>query len=81
MSKDSSAGCLHGTPALTRNRRGNHDRRPSREAVRRLYAGAAGAVLRTLSYLSMHLPLSESRLHDRVFDLRGVKGNIVPQLR
>jgi hypothetical protein len=63
MSEDSSAGCLPGTPALTRNRRGNHDRRPSREALRRLYAGAAGAagaVLRTLSYLSMHLPLSES---------------------
>ena len=32
--------------------------------MRRLYAGAAGAVLRTLSYLSMHLPLSESPLHD-----------------
>jgi ubiquinone/menaquinone biosynthesis C-methylase UbiE len=41
--------------------------------VRRLYAGPAGGVLRTLSYLSMHVPLSESWLRDRVFDLHGAK--------
>ena len=73
MPEDSSASCLPGTPALTRHRPANHDRRSSSQAVRRLYAGPAGGVLRTLSCLSMHVPLSESWLRDRVFDLRGAK--------
>lgn len=39
--------------------------------MRRLYAGPVGAALRTLSFLSLHVPLSERWFRDRMFDLRG----------
>lgn len=41
--------------------------------VRQLYAGPGGAALKTLSFLSLHVPLSELWFRDRIFDLQGAK--------
>lgn len=49
------------------------DRTTNSEAVRRLYAGSFGAALRTLSILSLHVPLSKQWFRDRLFDLRGTR--------
>lgn len=43
------------------------------DAVQQLYAGAGGAALTTLSFLSLHVPLSERWFRDRTFDLCGAK--------
>lgn len=43
------------------------------ESVRRLYAGYRGAVLPTLSALSLHVALSERWFQQREFDLRGAR--------
>jgi len=50
-------------------RKHNHTRHS--DAVRRIYAGPGGAVLKFLSFLSLHVPLSEHWLRTRLFDLRG----------
>ena len=51
----------------------NYDQTMNSAAVRRLYAGPGGAALKTLSFLSLHVPLSEQWLRDRLFDLRGAR--------
>lgn len=51
----------------------NHARTTNSRAVRRLYAGPVGAALKTFSYLSLHVPLSEKWIRDRTFDLRGAR--------
>lgn len=73
MRNNASAKCFLETPSATRRGRGIHDRRSNSIAVRRLYAGPGGAALKTLSFLSLHVPLSERWLRDRIFDLRGAR--------
>lgn len=51
----------------------NHHHAIDNAAVRELYAGLGGAALKTLSVLSLHVPLSERWFHHRMFDLRGAK--------
>jgi len=51
----------------------NYDQTMNSAAVRRLYAGPGGAALKTLSFLSLHVPLSEQWFRDRLFDLRGAR--------
>ena len=53
--------------------RHNHRHAIDNAAVRRLYAGLGGAALKTLSVLSLHVPLSKRWFHNRMFDLRGAK--------
>lgn len=48
-----------------------HNQTGHSETVRRIYAGPGGAVLKFLSFLSLHVPLSEHWLRTRLFDLRG----------
>lgn len=62
---------LHGV-VIPYSRR-NHHHAIDNAAVRELYAGLAGAALKTLSVLSLHVPLSERWFHNRMFDLRGAK--------
>ena len=64
------SSCLK-MPLAARRRPGIHGWRSNSESVRRLYAGPAGAILRTLSHLSLHVPLSKYWLRDHTFDLRG----------
>ncbi len=54
-----------------RRQLGIHGWRSNSESVRRLYAGPAGAILRTLSHLSLHVPLSKYWLRDHTYDRRG----------
>ena len=51
----------------------NHHRVIDNAAVRQIYAGPGGAALKTLSVLSLHVPLSKRWFHNRMFDLRGAK--------
>ena len=53
--------------------RHGHHRAIDNAAVRQLYAGLGGTALKTLSVLSLHVPLSERWFHNRMFDLRGAK--------
>ena len=62
---------LHGV-VIPYSRR-NHHHAIDNAAVRQLYAGLGGAALKTLSVLSLHVPLSERWFHHRMFDLRGAK--------
>ena len=53
--------------------RRNHHHAIDNAAVRGIYAGLGGAALKTLSVLSLHVPLSERWFRDRTFDLCGAK--------
>jgi ubiquinone/menaquinone biosynthesis C-methylase UbiE len=53
--------------------RQDHHRAIDNTAVRQLYAGLGGAALKTLSFLSLHVALSERWFRGRMFDLRGAK--------
>lgn len=68
---DSTSVSTYRHDALIPDSHSYHDRATNSVAVRQLYAGPGGAALKTLSFLSLHVPLSERWLRDRMFDLRG----------
>ena len=49
------------------------DFREYRKEIQRVYAGPKGALLATLSLLSLHIPLIERLIRRREFDLRGAR--------